>query len=62
MARSFRRSKSVKNIEKITNPGYKKVYRLYEKDTGQAIADLITLADEKIPEEPFEIFGFRARF
>lgn len=44
------------NIEKITNPGYKKVYRLYEKDTGQAIADLVTLADEKIPEEPFEIF------
>ena len=39
------------NIEKITNPGYKKVYRLYEKDTGQAIADLVTLADEKIPEE-----------
>lgn len=44
------------NIEKITNPGYKKVYRLYEKDSGQAIADLIALADEPVPEEPFEIF------
>ncbi len=44
------------NTEKITNPGYKKVYRLYERDTGKAIADLIALADEEIPEEPFEIF------
>ena len=44
------------NIEKITNPGYKKVYRIYEKNTGKAIADLIALADEKIPEGPFEIF------
>lgn len=44
------------NIEKITNPGYKKVYRLYDQDSGKAIADLIALADEEIPEEPFEIF------
>ncbi len=44
------------NTEKITNPGYKKVYRLYDCGSKNAIADIITLADEPIPEEPFEIF------
>jgi nicotinate phosphoribosyltransferase len=45
------------NIEKITNPGFKKVYRLYDKDTQMAIADLITLAHEEIPREgEYEIF------
>jgi nicotinate phosphoribosyltransferase len=45
------------NIEKITNPGFKKVYRLYDKDTNMAIADLITLAHEEIPREgEYEIF------
>lgn len=34
------------NVEKITNPGYKKVYRLIEKDTGKATADIITFYDE----------------
>ena len=34
------------NIEKITNPGYKKVYRLIEKETQKAIADLIAFHDE----------------
>ena len=37
------------NVEKITNPGYKKVYRLYDKDTGRMIADVITLACEDAP-------------
>jgi nicotinate phosphoribosyltransferase len=37
------------NVEKITNPGYKKVYRLFDKGTGQAFADVITLAVEKPP-------------
>ena len=27
------------NISKITNPHFKKVYRLYDKETGKAIAD-----------------------
>ncbi len=44
------------NIEKITTPGFKKVYRLYDRESGKATADLVALADEKIPEEPFEIF------
>jgi nicotinate phosphoribosyltransferase len=37
------------NVEKITNPGYKKVYRLYDKDTNKAFADVITLKEEKVP-------------
>jgi nicotinate phosphoribosyltransferase len=34
-------------VEKITNPGLKKVYRIYDK-TGKAKADLIAMADEQI--------------
>lgn len=34
------------NTDKITNPGYKKVYRLIEKDTQKAIADIIAFHDE----------------
>jgi nicotinate phosphoribosyltransferase len=36
------------NIEKITNPGYKKPYRIFDGESGQAIADYITLADEEM--------------
>lgn len=36
------------NVEKITNPGYKKVYRLIENETGKAIADLIAFHDQVI--------------
>ncbi len=34
------------NTEKITNPGNKTVYRIYDKETGKIRADLICLADE----------------
>ncbi len=45
------------NIEKITLPGVKIPWRLYDRDTGKAIADVITLGDEKIDDsEPYEIF------
>lgn len=45
------------NVEKITNPGFKHVYRLYDKKTGKARGDVITLAGEKVPElEEYEIF------
>lgn len=45
------------NAEKITNPSVKNLYRLFDKDTGMAIADLITLWDEQIDEEkPMTIF------
>lgn len=45
------------NIEKITTPGFKTVYRIYDKNSGKAEADLITLHDEKIDEsKDLEIF------
>lgn len=34
------------NTEKVTNPGNKTVYRIYDKETGMLNADLICLADE----------------
>ena len=34
------------NIEKVTNPGNKTVFRLYDNATGKIKADLIALADE----------------
>lgn len=45
------------NIEKITTPGFKQVYRIYDRESGKASADLITLNDEKIEEDkPLTIF------
>lgn len=38
------------NIEKVTNPGLKKVLRLISKRNGKLIGDLICLADEDIDE------------
>lgn len=35
-------------VEKITNPGFKMVYRLYDCDTHQPIADYVTCHDEQI--------------
>lgn len=35
------------NTEKITNPGNKTIYRIYDKGTGKMRADLICFADEK---------------
>jgi nicotinate phosphoribosyltransferase len=37
------------NVEKITNPGFKSLYRLYDKDTQRAMADVITLDREPAP-------------
>ena len=45
------------NIEKITTPGFKSLYRLYDKDDNRMLADVITLDSEVIPEEDgYEIF------
>lgn len=45
------------NAGKVTTPHFKKVYRLSEKETGKAIADLICVHDEMIDEsKPLEIF------
>ncbi|MDO4663675.1 MAG: nicotinate phosphoribosyltransferase [Erysipelotrichaceae bacterium] len=39
------------NEEKITNPGDKKLYRIYNNEDGKAIADLIALSEEEIRED-----------
>ena len=45
------------NPAKITNPHFKKVYRLFDRDHGKAIADLICLHDEVIDDtKPLELF------
>lgn len=45
------------NVEKITNPGFKHVFRLYDKTSGKARGDVITVADETVPEiDEYEIF------
>lgn len=40
---------------KTINPGYKKVYRFYDKETGYALGDVIALHDEKISTEKFTL-------
>ncbi|MBR2023216.1 MAG: nicotinate phosphoribosyltransferase [Clostridia bacterium] len=45
------------NTAKITNPAFKSLYRLYDKENGMAIADLITLKDEKVDDsKPLTLF------
>ena len=45
------------NAAKVTLPGVKIPWRLYDRTTGKAIADVITLGHEKIDSsEPYEIF------
>ena len=45
------------NTAKITNPAFKSLYRLYDKENGMAIADLITLKDETVDEsKPLTLF------
>ncbi|MBQ2614374.1 MAG: nicotinate phosphoribosyltransferase [Clostridia bacterium] len=45
------------NVIKITTPYFKKVYRRYSKETGMAIADVLTTFDETIDaDKPYEIF------
>ncbi len=46
------------NTEKITNPGNKTIYRIYDKETGKIRADLICFADEVFdPEEEMVLFS-----
>lgn len=44
------------NVEKITTPGFKQVYRFYDNDDNKAIADLVCLHDEEITDDEIEIF------
>lgn len=46
------------NVEKITNPGFKTLYRLFDKDNNKALADVITVDGESLPEECGEGEGY----
>lgn len=50
------RLKISENPIKITNPGYKKVIRFYDRDTNQPLGDLIALKEETIPEDKMTLF------
>lgn len=46
------------NDEKITNPGFKKIIRIFDKSSDKALADLIALRNETINEsEPLVLFN-----
>ena len=49
------------NIAKITNPHFKKVYRLFDRESGKALADQICVYDEVIDDtKPYKIFDQEA--
>ena len=51
------------NVGKVTNPGFKKVYRFYNRSTGMAEADYICLHDETVDDtRPLEICDPDARW
>ena len=48
------------NVEKITTPGFKKIYRIYDRN-GKAVADQICVYDEVIDKsKPLELFDPQA--
>ena len=50
-ARYIPKIKRSENPEKITNPGNKIIYRIYNRETGKIIGDLLALHNEKFSEE-----------
>ena len=45
------------NVEKITTPHFKQVYRLFDNKTGKALGDVLTIHDEVIdPALPYVLF------
>ncbi len=44
------------NVEKLTNPGFKKIIRFYDNDSKKAIADVLALRDDVIDMEEFLLF------
>ncbi|MCC8357729.1 MAG: nicotinate phosphoribosyltransferase [Oscillospiraceae bacterium] len=45
------------NLDKITNPHFKKLYRFYGRDTGKAMADYLCVYDETVDDtKPLTIF------
>ena len=51
------------NVGKITNPGFKKFYRFYNRETGMAEADYICMHDETVDDsQSLEICDPQARW
>ncbi|WP_081413535.1 nicotinate phosphoribosyltransferase [Aneurinibacillus terranovensis] len=50
------RLKISENPAKITNPGFKKVIRFYDENSGRPLGDLITLQEESIPRDKITMF------
>ena len=49
------------NVDKITNPHFKKVYRIFDSKTGKAEADYIAVWDEQVDASaPLELFDPQA--
>ena len=45
------------NVEKITTPHFKQVYRLFDNKTGKALGDVLTVHDEQIDASlPYVLF------
>ncbi|NCB28322.1 MAG: nicotinate phosphoribosyltransferase, partial [Clostridia bacterium] len=45
------------NVEKITTPHFKKVWRLFDKETGKALGDVLCVHDEVLDESrPYTLF------
>lgn len=45
------------NVEKVTNPGFKNLYRIYDLETNKAVGDIMTLYDETIdPQKDLTIY------
>ena len=49
------RIKVSNDAAKAITPGYKKVYRFYDKETGYALGDVIALHEEHIPLDEFTL-------
>jgi nicotinate phosphoribosyltransferase len=49
------RIKVSNDAAKAINPGYKKVYRFYDKKSGYALGDVITLYEENIPKNKYTL-------
>ena len=47
---------------KTINPGYKKLYRFYDKDTGYALGDLLALPEEVIPTDGYTLIDPNERW
>jgi len=42
---------------KVTNPGFKKLYRFYDKNTGFALGDVLTLHDEVVDRNRYTLIN-----